>query len=244
MDDNISIDTFSFTTGSLSEITRLLTTIIVAKEKTHIVLPCSLHDLAQAAKNKQIARAYRQVDMFLPDGIPIVWAIRARGTKTERIYGPDVMRELLKTPQVQQVRHTFYGSSPQTLQELSSFARESGCRRTPVTISPPYRELTAEEEKMYVSRIQRSQPDCLWIGLSSPKQVLTAARWKRYFPKTTILCVGAAFDIITGSTPQAPQWIQHAGLEWAFRLYIEPKRLWKRYLLEIPRYLFKRYMKP
>lgn len=232
------IDKLSFTTGSFTSVCDFLASEIATGKQGHIVLPCSLHDLAQA--NKKTKSAYRKVDILLPDGVPLVWLMRARGGDTERMYGPDIMRALLRAQQLKKIRHVFYGSSTATLERLVFHARAVGIRGDILTISPPYRTLTTQEEKSFVSQIRRFRPDCMWIGLSSPKQVELAVRWKKYFPKTTIFCVGAAFDILAGTVPQAPRILRQLGLEWAFRLCTNPRRLWKRYLIEIPTYLIQK----
>lgn len=236
----IRIDSLKFTTGTLEDICGLVASYVTAKRGL-TVLPCSLHDLAQSEKRGGATGAYQNIDMLLPDGVPIVWMIRARGGETDRIYGPDLMRKLLSLPSVRRVRHAFYGSSPQTLAKLRKIMLRLNNNRT-ICISPPYRSLTAQEEQHYTSRLKRFRPACLWIGISSPKQVVFAVKWKRLFPHTVIFCVGAAFDIITGTVPQAPHAVQAVGLEWAFRLLTDPRRLWKRYLVDIPHYLLRRLL--
>jgi N-acetylglucosaminyldiphosphoundecaprenol N-acetyl-beta-D-mannosaminyltransferase len=234
-------DGLTFTIGKLAECSAYVARLPKLNKEGQVVLPCSLNDLAAISKNKSLKAAYDQVDILFPDGMPLVWAIRSKGQSTDRIYGPDLMKHLLTLPGVQRAKHIFYGSSPGTLKKLiTTIKKISSALSAYYTISPPYRPLTALEERKYIAKIKQYKPDYLWLGLSSPKQVLLAAKWKRKFPKTTILCVGAAFDILAGTVPRAPHIVQVMGLEWAFRLLMEPKRLWKRYLVDIPLYLFSR----
>lgn len=227
------VNKLEVTVGSLENICQ---NILRYKKKKRVILPCSLNDLTWVEKSRAINDAYKKIDMLLPDGMPLVWAIRLKGKKTDRIYGPTLMTELLRI--TQDSSHVFFGSSNETLQKL----KQKLIKRYPKinitgTISPPYRALTGYEKERYRKQIYGYKPDFLWIGLNSPKQVVLAAKWKKKLPGTTILCIGAAFDILAGTIPQAPVWMRNAGLEWLFRLYSEPRRLWKRYLIDIPAFL-------
>jgi N-acetylglucosaminyldiphosphoundecaprenol N-acetyl-beta-D-mannosaminyltransferase len=105
------------------------------------------------------------------------------------------------------------------------------------TLSPPFRELSAEEDVLAVDQINQADPDLVWVGLSTPKQERWMASHLGKLRAPVLVGVGAAFDIHAGLLPQAPLWMQRSGLEWAYRLYREPRRLWRRYLKNNPRFL-------
>jgi N-acetylglucosaminyldiphosphoundecaprenol N-acetyl-beta-D-mannosaminyltransferase len=211
----------------------------VRKRASLITLPCSLYDIAQLASSPDLAQKYRNVDIFTTDGMPLVWWGRWKmGKPVERVYGPDLMRSVLIKFQGKKFSHVFYGSSKRTLKRLHKAIRSFAPKTNILEmISPPFRALTSYEERQYLEIIRRHNPNVLWIGLSSPKQVVLASKWKAYLPNTSIFCVGAAFDLLAGTKPMAPKWMQRMGLEWLFRLLTEPRRLWKRYLFDIPLFL-------
>ncbi len=242
MNNQISIESIVFSWGNLSDICRQIITMPAPKKEARIVLPCSLNDLAQRAKSAHMKSAYGQVDVFLPDGMPLVWMLRSRGLRTDRIYGPDLMFTILRSKKAMHFRHVFYGSSKETLNVLRGKIKRLGIQGKCLFISPPYRSLTNREEHDFVSQIRAFKPAFLWIGISSPKQIMLAASWKKKLPGITIFCVGAAFDILAGTVPQAPPPMQRMGLEWLFRLMVRPQKLWKRYLVEIPVFLAKRIL--
>lgn len=99
---------------------------------------------------------------------------------------------------------------------------------------PPFRDLTEEEDKALVDQVHEAAPDVLWIGLGTPKQERWMQEHRARLHVAILLGVGAAFDIQTGKLRQAPEWMRENGLEWLFRLLMEPRRLWKRYLITVP----------
>ncbi len=110
------------------------------------------------------------------------------------------------------------------------------------TCTPPFRPLNEEEEANLKKQIVNLQPDCFWVGLSTPKQERFMAQYLSKLDTTLMFGVGAAFDFHAGLVPQAPHFLQRAGLEWAYRLYKEPKRLWRRYLKNNPRFLGRAFL--
>lgn len=211
----------------------------IKKRQSFIVLPCSLNDLAALSRSPNLTQPYRNIDVCTADGVPLVWWARWKiGEIVERVYGPSLMKSVLVALQGTRYSHVFYGSSKQTLMKLRksihSFAPDTNIL---TMISPPYRTLTSLEERRYLKTIKQHNSSVLWIGLSSPKQVILASKWKRSLPNTTIFCVGAAFDLLAGTKSMAPRWMRQAGLEWLFRLISEPRRLWRRYLIDIPVFL-------
>jgi N-acetylglucosaminyldiphosphoundecaprenol N-acetyl-beta-D-mannosaminyltransferase len=132
----------------------------------------------------------------------------------------------------------FYGGSPEVLDELVlRFSRRFPELKIVFAFSPPFRPLTSEEEARVVGGIAEAGTRILFVGLGCPKQERWVAAQRRSL-SCVMVAVGAAFDFHAGSKPQAPGWLQRAGLEWAFRLCCEPRRLWHRYLYHGPRFLY------
>jgi N-acetylglucosaminyldiphosphoundecaprenol N-acetyl-beta-D-mannosaminyltransferase len=170
--------------------------------------------------------------------MPLVWALRLLGqTEATRVYGPDLTPILLQRAADAQIPVGFYGASPQVLDKLLQVVR----RRFPnlhiaYSCSPPFRPLSLEEDARVVDQINQSGTRILFIGLNTPKQDYWMAAHKGRV-LAVMVGVGAAFDFLAGTKPQAPRWMMRIGMEWFFRLVTEPRRLWKRYLKHNPRFL-------
>lgn len=186
--------------------------------------------------------SYRDIQngavMALPDGGPLSSFSRSQGyPEAERVTGPDLMRELLTQSGERKWRHYFYGSTPETLELL----REKVEQRYPGAqiagmMSPPFRELSPEEDAEIVRQINEANPDFVWVGLGAPKQ----ERWMaahRGRVHALMIGVGAAFDYEAGNIQRAPMWMQKHNLEWLYRLMQDPKRLLKRYFSTNVRFL-------
>lgn len=177
-------------------------------------------------------------DLVTPDGMPLVWGLRLLGAPgAKRVYGPDLMSVVLEAAAREQVPVGFYGGTPGSLEKLLAELRRRYPRlRVAYSFSPPFRPLTAEEDERVARDIEASRARILFVGISTPKQ----ERWMaahRGRVRAVMLGVGAAFDFLAGVKPQAPRWMQSSGLEWLFRLATEPRRLWRRYLRQNPRFV-------
>ena len=176
------------------------------------------------------------------DGQAIVWAAKTKYRREsrgcERVYGPDVMRGILGA-QFDSHRHFLLGSTPTILNRLeSSICRDYPNAKVVGSYSPPFTEVDDPEElRSRDELIARVAPTHIWVGLGTPKQDYEVARLARVH-KAFVLGVGAAFDFLSGSSPEAPQIIQTLGLQWAHRLFHEPRRLAKRYLWGNPRFVW------
>jgi N-acetylglucosaminyldiphosphoundecaprenol N-acetyl-beta-D-mannosaminyltransferase len=192
-----------------------------------------------AQDDPEIAKILNDADIATPDGMPLVWAIRSFGAREQqRVYGPTLMLEICRNAARTGQRIFLYGGREDTLPFLVERLR----RRFPELLlagsySPPFRSLTHEEEEHVQDLIRRVDPDIIFVGISTPKQEKWMYAHRDCFPEATMIGVGAAFDFHAGRTRQAPGWMQRNGLEWLFRLAVEPARLWKRYLLVTPRFL-------
>lgn len=193
----------------------------------------------EARESAKYRAALAEADLVTPDGMPLVWMLRWLGAKpAARVYGPDLTLAVLRAAEQAGIAVGFYGSSPDVLHRLIANLR----RRFPrLDVSfqqaPPYRAMSENEDGDAVRAIRDSGARILFVGLGGAKQDLWMAEHRGRVP-AVMLGVGAAFDFLAGTKPQAPRWMQNAGLEWAFRLATEPRRLWKRYLRHNPRFAF------
>ena len=190
----------------------------------------AMHTFTEASKSEDLRRSLDEADYVLPDGMPLVWLGRLRGKRLERVCGPDAMLAVLDKSRVRGQRHFFYGGTPESLGKLGA----AMTRRFPGLCiaglySPPFRPLTEQETLDVAAKINAANPDFVWVGLGSPKQDEWLATFRPLLDAPVLLAVGAAFDFHSGRLRRAPRWAQRAGLEWAFRLAAEPRRLAGRY---------------
>jgi N-acetylglucosaminyldiphosphoundecaprenol N-acetyl-beta-D-mannosaminyltransferase len=191
---------------------------------THIVT-MRRHDSAFAATTASI-------DLFVPDGMPLIWCLNRQGAALQdRVYGPTFLRKFLATCP-SEFSHYFLGGSPECGKKLRVRLLE---KNPQLTILGSYHgkcnaEGTLEDEPKVIQELQSLRPDFLWIGLGTPKQYHLIRRLKPLIPSGILLAVGFAFDVNAGTKPDAPAWMQRAGLTWAYRLATEPRRLAIRYL--------------
>jgi N-acetylglucosaminyldiphosphoundecaprenol N-acetyl-beta-D-mannosaminyltransferase len=198
-----------------------------------------VHGIMESQRDPALAEIHNRSGLTTPDGMPMVWAARAAGAgPISRVYGPDLMLDVCERSQREGWRHFFFGAKPGVADDLA--ARLVG--RFPGlvvagTMSPPYGPVSAEEDARIVAALEAAQPDIVWVGLSTPKQERWMASNRDRLSASVLIGVGAAFDIHAGHLAQAPRWMQRSGLEWLFRVAIEPRRLWRRYLFNNPRFV-------
>lgn len=197
------------------------------------------HGIVRCQNDHRLRKIHNEAFMVTPDGMPLVWALKATGHRqADRVYGPDLMLALMKEGQGLGLRHYLYGTTPDTLGRLER--RLCSCfpdLRIVGSYSPPFRSLSDEERDEVAARINASGADVIWVGLSTPKQELWMAEMRDRLDAPVLVGVGAAFDFHAGVTRQAPRVIQRSGLEWLFRLACEPRRLWRRYAVTVPSFL-------
>jgi N-acetylglucosaminyldiphosphoundecaprenol N-acetyl-beta-D-mannosaminyltransferase len=188
-------------------------------------------------------RDYRDVlnegELNVPDGKSVVWALRLKGARSERLAGSDAMELLLRHGERNGLRHYLFGGEPAVLAALRARLELLYPRiELAGAESPPFRALEGWEVKEAAGRIGAVDTQLLWMGLGTPKQDLVAATLRDLGAAPVILCVGAAFDFLAGTKPRAPEWMQQAGLEWLYRLGSEPGRLGRRYLVGNPQFMW------
>lgn len=212
----------------------------IRNRKPHYVCCVPAHSVMDCVNHPELRQVFNHSGLSTPDGMAIVWLLKLRGfPEAKRVYGPDVLINACRRGIEPGWRHYFYGGKPEVCRKL---VIELQKRFRGIQIagaeSPPFRELTGDERAAFVDRIRQAKPDILWVALGSPKQEQWMAEWVGILDVPVLVGVGAAFDFITSTKPQAPRWIQGIGMEWFFRLASEPGRLWKRYVLNYPRFVF------
>lgn len=211
----------------------------VASGEKQYVCVTGVHGVMESQQDPELREIHNRSGMTTPDGMPLVWCGRYAGAKTmDRVYGPDLMLGVCRESVGSGLRHFFYGAGPGVADALA--ARLSD--RFPGLVvagthSPPFRVLDDDEIERAADAINMSGADIVWVGLSTPKQERWMARFRPLLDAPVLIGVGAAFDIHAGGVRQAPLWVQRSGLEWLFRLAMEPARLWRRYLRIVPGFL-------
>jgi N-acetylglucosaminyldiphosphoundecaprenol N-acetyl-beta-D-mannosaminyltransferase len=195
--------------------------------------------LAACQNNRQQQAALNQADLVATDGMMLTRLCRWHGAAhAERVYGPDVMLELCRRSVSKGYRHFFYGGAPGVGQALAERLQQQFPGLSIAgTYSPPFRTLSDKELADDLQRVNETHAEVVWIGLGTPKQELWMAQNRSRLTAPLVLGVGAAFDFHAGTVRQAPRWIRSAGGEWFFRLCTQPRRLWKRYLVQLAQFL-------
>jgi N-acetylglucosaminyldiphosphoundecaprenol N-acetyl-beta-D-mannosaminyltransferase len=192
-----------------------------------------VHGIMECQRSTELRRIHNNAGMVVPDGMPLVWLLHAYGCpQSDRVCGPDLMPQLLVQGQRRGDRHFLYGSSDEVLQKLANRLVKLAPEACIVgTLAPPFRPMTAAEDDAAVEYINRCRPDIVWVGLSTPKQERWMAAHRPTLDAAVMIGVGAAFDIHAGVRKRAPQFLRRSGFEWTWRLLMEPRRLWRRYLI-------------
>lgn len=198
------------------------------------------HGLVTAQKDPAFRQTLKAFHLNLPDGVPAVWVGRLKGAhRMERCYGPDFFKAVLQESAKYPIRHYFCGGKAGVANLLKSACeKQFGNFNVVGTHCPPFRELSDREFALLGKEINHSGADIVWIGISTPKQEKFAQRLSKYTKVHFIITVGAAFDFHIGAVKQAPRFLQRLGLEWLFRLAMEPKRLFKRYVEIVPLFIY------
>lgn len=212
----------------------------IERRETHYVCVANVHTITECQTSPDFRRLHNQASMVTPDGMPLVWISRLKGARqVQRVYGPDLLLAVCEVSSRKGYRQYFYGGAEGVPERLAA-ALADRCPGLQVAgvESPPFRSLTDEEDRAAVERINAAKPDIVWVGLGAPKQERWMAAHYGRLKAPVIVSVGAAFDFHAGVKKQAPRWMQRSGLEWLHRLASEPRRLWKRYLINNPWFLW------
>jgi N-acetylglucosaminyldiphosphoundecaprenol N-acetyl-beta-D-mannosaminyltransferase len=212
---------------------------VAARDRGYVCVAAT-HTVMASQDDPELRSAVLGSSLTVPDGQPLVWAMNALGAGLDaRVYGPTLMERAMERAAHTGTRHFLYGGRNngalvQLAYNLRS--RHAGMKIVGGHV-PPFRPLTTAEEDAVAAEIDRSGADVVWVGIGVPKQEKWMAAMRERLEAPVLVGVGAAFDFHAGLVPQAPNWMQEAGLEWAFRLGAEPRRLWRRYLRYNPRFV-------
>jgi N-acetylglucosaminyldiphosphoundecaprenol N-acetyl-beta-D-mannosaminyltransferase len=211
----------------LEKATAPSTAIAVEAANTHVA--------ALARSNAAFGKSIRRFDLIVPDGMPLVWSLNAvlpaAERLTDRVYGPTLMLETLKASTGRpEFRHFLLGGKESTLEKLQTvFAERFPGVAIAGSYSPPFGEWPEDEFERMTGKIRESGANLIWVGLGCPKQEHWIARYKDQLPPGVYFGIGAAFAFHAGEVSQAPAVLQKCGLEWAYRIAAEPRRLFRRY---------------
>lgn len=211
----------------------------ITRREPNYVCVSGVHGVMESQRDPDLRAIHNRAGLVTPDGMPLVWLCRRAGYReTRRVYGPDLLLAACERFLTTGARHFFYGGAEGVADLLARRLSE----RYPGlalagTYSPPFRPLTEDEDVAVIRRIDDSEADIVWVGLSTPKQERWMAAHVGQVAAPVLIGVGAAFDFHAGLKKQAPRWMQRAGLEWLYRLLQEPRRLGPRYLVNNPKFV-------
>lgn len=216
-----------------------LFTAWIAERSRHYICVRDVHGVVLSQDDDRLMRIHRNASLNTPDGMPLVWLLRAHGHRdADRVYGPDLLEAVCAAPSLAGSRHFFYGGQNDSATAMIASLKA----RHPALIvvghhEPPFRPSGALEDSSVIEAINASQADIVWIGLGTPKQEYWMANHRASIEAPILIGVGAAFDFYAGTATQAPRWIQRSGFEWLFRVFVDPKRLGARYARVVPRFV-------
>ena len=223
-----------------SAVDNMIESIIKKESVNRCVSATGAHGMVYARQHPPFREVLDSFYLNLPDGMPGVWIGRLKGMKgMKRCYGPDFFKEFMEASKALPITHFFCGGNPGVADKLKMEVRRKFKNDAVVgTYSPAFLPIDQYPFKEIGDQINKSSPNVVWIGLSTPKQELFAARLKPFLKVNYIITVGAAFDFHVDKVVQAPRFISRMGLEWLFRLIMEPRRLFKRYAEVVPLFLY------
>jgi N-acetylglucosaminyldiphosphoundecaprenol N-acetyl-beta-D-mannosaminyltransferase len=222
--------------------------LLVKEKASSYICVSNVHMCMEVYDCPVFAKVVNEADLIIPDGRAICWAQKLLGHKyAEQVRGEDIMNTICESSGSKNLNIGLYGGSSDLLlaQVVTNLKKRYSDIQISYSYSPPFRPLTKEEDETVIDDINNAKVDILFVGIGCPKQ----ERWMAEHlnnVNSVMLGVGAAFDFVAGSKKNAPKWMQKIGFEWLFRLCSEPSRLWKRYLIQIPRFIyhfFKQLMK-
>jgi len=198
-----------------------------------------VHGVMEAQNDARFRDILNRSLLTTPDGMPTVWVGKTAGhAAMGRVFGPDLMLNLCDASITRGLKHFLFGGAPSVAEELKrNLQHRFRGLQIVGTYTPPFRALNTDEQSQLAEQVKTAQPDFFWVGLSTPKQERFMAEYLPKLDTTVMLGVGAAFDLHTGRMKDSPDWIKSAGLQWGHRLLQDPQRLWKRYLVNNPKFI-------
>ncbi|MEX1248191.1 MAG: WecB/TagA/CpsF family glycosyltransferase [Anaerolineales bacterium] len=188
------------------------------------------HNVMAVRADANLRAVFNRSTLTVPDGMGTVWFLRLLGQHAARVYGPDLLLAACRQGAKAGWRHYFLGGASATVKRLvTRLQAEDAHLQVAGAYSPPFRDMSDAETGSMLADVNVAKPHIVWVGLGSPKQELWMAEFRGRLEAPLLIGVGAAFDFLSGTKPQAPVWMRRGGLEWLFRLATEPRRLWRRY---------------
>jgi N-acetylglucosaminyldiphosphoundecaprenol N-acetyl-beta-D-mannosaminyltransferase len=218
-----------FFSGSKAEVRKKIEELSLHKKGASVIF-ANAHVVVEANQNSALREILQSATLVVPDGVPITWVMHALGKNSAQRYsGPDLMEDLFL--ETENKKHFFLGSSPQVLEAIRKRFKGNACG----FYSPPFApQFSAEEKEKQLRMVAEAKADYIWVGLGAPKQEKYVVEMAEKSKGGVWLAVGAAFDFYGGKKPRAPKALQTLGLEWAFRMFTEPRRLAIRYVKTNP----------
>lgn len=226
---NIGIDNISMT-----ETIDMIKNFIDHKKRTYIVTP-NIDHIVKLQKDKEFLETYKSASLVVADGMPILWAAKFLGTPLkEKISGSDLFPKLCEMAAEKGYRLFFLGGRPEAALKASEVLKSKYSNIKIIgTYSPPLGfEKDKNEDDKIIKMIREAAPDILFVGLGAPKQEKWIYNHYKILNIPVSIGVGVVFEFMSGMVRRAPAWMQKMGFEWFWRLVMEPRRLWKRYLVD------------
>ncbi len=202
--------------------------------RSHHIACVNAYCIALAIRNREVSRIYNSADITGPDGMPFVkWIRNISKQKCDRIAAPDTILQLAAHAKTTNYTFYLYGGSPDVCVKMKEFLEKKFPHiRIIGHYSPPFREMTQDEDDAIVAEINLLQPDIICVGLGTPKQDYWIDTHIEKIRGSVLIASGATFDFFGGRIKMAPEFIRNSGLEWVYRLFGKDfKRLWKRYIV-------------
>ena len=205
----------------------------------HQVVVTGFHGIWEAHRDPEFKAMLNSADLWVPDGIAPVWVARWQGIpQPYRITGADIMKAVFERSNEKGYSSFFYGDTDETLASLSeTVEHEYPGHRVAGTFSPPFAPLTPEEDETIIKMINDAKPDVLWVGLGLPKQERWIFEHRDRLSVPVVIGVGAAFRFLSGRVSRVPAVIGDLGFEWLWRFIQEPKKLWRRAMVQGPQFV-------
>jgi len=209
------------------------------RQKCHYIVASGMHAVMESNRDETFKAIINSADLFVPDGFGLVWLARRRGFSLKRrVSGAELIQEFCKIAAQNGYKIFFYGDTEDVLQLLQTkLQRQFPDLKIVGAYSPPFRPLTPEEDTGVIRMINEAQPDVLWVGLGLPKQERWMFEHRDLLKVPVMVGVGAAFKFLSGKVRRAPPWLGEHGLEWVWRFLHEPRKLWRRALIDVPQFV-------
>jgi N-acetylglucosaminyldiphosphoundecaprenol N-acetyl-beta-D-mannosaminyltransferase len=235
--DRLRVVSLSVTVCDSGSITERVSELVAAENGGYICFS-TVHMVMESHDDPQYGERVNAANMVIPDGMPLVWMQKLQGRKdARRTRANDMMIELCSVAESRGWSVGFYGASQKVIDQIKTRAANDFPElKVAYAFSPPFRPLSEDEESEIKNQIATASPDLLFVGLGCPKQENWMSKNSPHL-QTVMFGVGASFDFFAGNIKESPAWIGSLGLEWLFRLWQEPRRLWYRYLILNPRFI-------